>query len=219
VNSRLRHAHEKRGRCRAWPFGKASVSGAEASAIARFFRSGHVSVPIRPRHRLTQHVHSKAPSLHPALAGLPNYYEPLRVPTGSRGTRDYAFPHRVELLRSPRRVSQVPRLVFPRALSPTTPESPACARTRYFHADDRLQRFRPHGRSQLVRITRSRGTRDLLALRLAGSLNEASTCRLLGQAARLAACRTGNCIVNTSQFTRPARLALAHQKLRKSAKK
>ena len=50
-----------------------------------------------------------------------------------------------------------------------------------------------------------------LTLRLAGSPHEASTSRLLGQAARLATCRTGNNMVNTSQFTRPARLILAHQ--------
>jgi len=45
---------------------------------------------------------------------------------------------------SPRRISQVPRLICRRAPSPTTPESPAGAYTRSFPADDR---FHPYGKA------------------------------------------------------------------------
>ena len=39
----------------------------------------------------------------------------------------YVFPRAVGVLPPPRRVSQVPRLIYPCALSPTTPEGPAGA--------------------------------------------------------------------------------------------
>ena len=47
------------------------------------------------------------------------------------------WPRRVQA-KPPRRVSQVPRLICPRALSPTTPEGPAAASARYFAASIRL---------------------------------------------------------------------------------
>jgi hypothetical protein len=53
-------------------------------------------------------------------------------------------PARWTALRPPRRVSQVPRLICPRVLSPTTPEGPAAASALYFTASIRLH---PRGRT------------------------------------------------------------------------
>ena len=57
---------------------------------------------------------------------LPRYYGPLRLPTGP--PRWLCLPTaRWSLALPPCRASQAPRLIFPRALSPTTPEGPASA--------------------------------------------------------------------------------------------
>jgi len=49
-----------------------------------------------------------------------------------------------------RRVSQVPRLTLRRAPSPTTPESPAGANTRYFPTGSRLHHSLKAGHSQII---------------------------------------------------------------------
>jgi len=57
---------------------------------------------------------------------LLSYYGPLRLPAGP--PRSYAFPRSVGRFRArPNRASQAPRLICPRALSPTTPEGPMTA--------------------------------------------------------------------------------------------
>ena len=57
---------------------------------------------------------------------LLRYYGPLRLPAGP--LRGYVFPLRVgRFPLPPGRVSQAPRLIFPRALPPTTPEGPTAA--------------------------------------------------------------------------------------------
>jgi len=48
-----------------------------------------------------------------------------------------------------RRVSQVPRRIFPCALSPTTPEGPAMYCSRYFIAGGRLHHLWQAGRPSL----------------------------------------------------------------------
>jgi len=50
----------------------------------------------------------------------------------------------------PARVSQVPRLICPRALSPLTPESPTNAPTHCFFAGGRLQALWHLGHSHFV---------------------------------------------------------------------
>jgi len=57
---------------------------------------------------------------------------------------------RLAALLPPARVSQVPRLICPRALSPVTPESPTNARTHYFFVDGRLQVLWHLGHSHFV---------------------------------------------------------------------
>ena len=69
--------------------------------------------------------------------------------------------------KKPSRVSQVPRLIFPHAPPPTTPESPMAACTRYLTIDIRLHPLRRTGHSQsLTRLNRVRlrcGSRVCLA--------------------------------------------------------
>ena len=60
------------------------------------------------------------------ITPLPRSYGPLRLPSGP--PRRLCIPAgRWSLSLPPCRVSQAPRLIFPRALPPTTPESPAGA--------------------------------------------------------------------------------------------
>ena len=70
------------------------------------------------------------------------------------------------------RVSQVPRLLFPHALSPATPESPMVANTRCFTIDIRLHPLRQTGHSHDANEAES----GSLALRLA-SLPCKASCR------------------------------------------
>ena len=70
------------------------------------------------------------PSVRPLgsirVTGLLRYYGPLRLPT--EPPRRLCLPAaRWSLALPPCRASQAPRLIFPRALSPTTPEGPASA--------------------------------------------------------------------------------------------
>jgi hypothetical protein len=90
----------------------------------------------RNSHPLTQRVCVPAPSLHGRYPLL-RYYGPVRLPIGA--APELCFPRRRwSSSRPPRRVSQVPRLIFPRVLSPSTPESPAVAFAHCFTASVRL---------------------------------------------------------------------------------
>src|SRR5260370_5820763 len=61
------------------------------------------------------------------ITGFRHYYEPLRIPARA-GPEVMSFPTPlVELPLPPCRASQVPRLIYSRALPPTTPESSAGA--------------------------------------------------------------------------------------------
>jgi hypothetical protein len=62
-------------------------------------------------------------------------------------------PERWTALRPPRRASQVPRLICPRALSPTTPEGPAAASALCFAASVRLH---PRGRTGHLQVPLTR---------------------------------------------------------------
>ena len=93
-----------------------------------------------------QHDSANAPSLHgnyPASALL--WASP--TPDQDR-TEGYAFPSGVVGHPTSCRVSQVPRLIFRHALSPTTPESPTAAYACCFTADDRLRHSRRISHSQ-----------------------------------------------------------------------
>jgi len=73
-------------------------------------------------------VLSVRPLRSTGITPLPRYYGPLRLPTGP--PRRLCLPTARWLLSPPPgRASQAPRLICPRALSPTTPEGPlaACA--------------------------------------------------------------------------------------------
>jgi len=103
--------------------------------------------------------------------GLPRYYGPLRLPSAT------GFP--VIYSRSPsgscaesRWVSQVPRCVFPRAPSPTTPGCSASAYTRCFLADIRLRHLRQLGRTRLCNEAES----GSLALGLTRSRSAGFSC-------------------------------------------
>jgi hypothetical protein len=65
-------------------------------------------------------------------------------------------PARWTSLRPPRRASQVPRLIGPRALSPTTPEGPAAASAPCFAASIRLH---PRGRTGHLQVPLTRPDR------------------------------------------------------------
>jgi hypothetical protein len=65
-------------------------------------------------------------------------------------------PARWTSLRPPRRVSQVPRLICPRALSPATPEGPAAALAPCFTASVRLH---PQGRTGHLQVPLTRPNR------------------------------------------------------------
>ena len=72
-------------------------------------------------------------------------------PTPVPGPRALMHSHTKPMARPPPgRVSQVPRPIFPRALSPTTPESPTAALAHCFTADVRLPLLRQTGHSRLA---------------------------------------------------------------------
>ena len=96
----------------------------------------------RNSHPLIQRVCVPAPSLRGHYP-LPRYYEPVRLPTEAVPGVIYS-PRALapDLFGTPpRRVSQVPRLICLRALSPFTPRSPAAA---HAHCFTTSARFHPH---------------------------------------------------------------------------
>ena len=120
----------------------------------------------------------------------------------------YVFPPSVARFRSPPgRASQAPRLIFPRALPPSTPEGPlaafACCFTRglvWLHPSRRTGHLR-------IPIEAESGS---LALRLACSPPDAPAASLLLALVRLHA-EQAIYMVNSLQFTRSARLTLAYR--------
>ena len=77
------------------------------------------------------------------ITPLPHYYGPLRLPI--QPDEGYLFPPTVGDLPPPYRVSQVPQHIFPRALSPITPECPAGACVCFFPTGNRLHPIRKVG--------------------------------------------------------------------------
>jgi hypothetical protein len=134
------------------------------------------------------------------------YFGPLRLPAGP--LRSYVFPRHVGRSRSrPDRASQAPRLIFPRALSSTTPEGPMAACACCFTTG--LVWLHP-GRADWPPSYSYRGRIGSLALRLACSPRESLPAPLLEPT--LARLRAEQAIytVNSFQFTRSARLILAY---------
>ena len=80
------------------------------------------------------------------ITPLPHYYGPLRLPI--QPAEGYLFPPTVGDLPPPYRVSQVPQHIFPRALSPITPECPAGACVCCFPTGNRLHPIRKVGHTQ-----------------------------------------------------------------------
>jgi hypothetical protein len=101
-------------------------------------------------------------------------------------THGYGFPLRVGCA-PPRRASQAPRLIFPRALPPTTPEGPAS--TCLFASPPGI-RLHPSRRTGHLRIP-IEAESGSLALRLACSPPEFAS-PIAKAHARSATCRTGN---------------------------
>ena len=156
------------------------------SQLDRFFRNRTMVVQaVLPSSRLKP-ASSKAPWLH-------GHYPASQLlwasPTPDPGTADgYVFPPAAWPLRRPGRVSQVPGLIFRRTPSPTTPESPTVAGSRFFTAGAGFTLF-----GRLAALTwRHEAETGSLALRLTSSPFEASLKRIAPLCARLATCVTSN---------------------------
>src|SRR6266498_3908543 len=120
----------------------------------------------------------------------------------------YVFPPIVARFRSPScRASQAPRLIFPRALSPTTPEGPLAAHACCFTSD--LVWLHPSRRTGHLRIP-IEAESGSLALRLACSPHDSPAPSLELAFVRLHA-EQAIYMVNSFQFTRSARLILAYR--------
>src|ERR1039457_2563101 len=141
-------------------------------------------------------------------AGVPpplRYYGPLRLPTGP--PRRLCLPvARWSPLLPPCGASQAPRLIFSRALSPTTPEGPTAACACCFAAGFWLHPSRRTGHIRIP-IEAESGS---LALRLTGSPPESAGPSLEPSLVRLHA-EQAIYMVNSFQFTRSARLILAYR--------
>ena len=120
----------------------------------------------------------------------------------------YVFPPRAARFRSlSRRASQAPRPIFPRALSPTTPEGPLAASACCF--TNGLVWLHPSRRTGHLRIP-IEAESGLLALRLACSPPDSPVPSLELALVRLHA-EQAIYMVNSFQFTRSARLILAYR--------
>ena len=119
----------------------------------------------------------------------------------------YVFPPHAARFRSPpRRVSQAPRLIFPRALSPTTPEGPIAARACCFATG--LVWLHPCRRTGHLRFP-IEAESGLLSLRLTCSPLDSPAPLLELALVRLHA-EQAIYTVNSFQFTRSTRLILAY---------
>jgi len=157
----------------------------------------------------------QGPFARPALTGFVATMNPSD--SRSRPNHSYLFPWpvvaAVHTLVTPRRVSQVPRLVCQRPPPPTTPGSSTAAIAHCFAVDTRLRHLWQVGHSQ----QRNEAESGSLALRLTPSSHGASVAgsprhppdRLHGERAIT--------MVSSFQLTRPARLCLAHQSSQRSA--
>jgi hypothetical protein len=120
----------------------------------------------------------------------------------------YVFPPSVARFRwPPCRASQAPRLIYPRALSPTTPEGPLAACACCFTSG--LVWLHPVRRTGPLRFP-IEAESGLLALRLACSPPDSPIPSLGPTLARLHA-EQAIYMVNSFQFTRSARLILAYR--------
>ena len=107
---------------------------------------------------------SARPLRSTGVTPLLRYYGPLRLPAGP--PRRLCLPAaRWSLSLPPDRASQAPRLIFPRALSPTTPEGPLVALACCFTTGFWLHLSRQTGHLRIP-IEAESGS---LALRLTGS--------------------------------------------------
>jgi hypothetical protein len=138
--------------------------------------------------------------------GLLSYYEPLRLPT--RPPAGYLFPTDVDTTVSPGRVSQVPRPIFPRALSPITPGGPMAAYAHFFTTGFGLHHD-PEGWSRSTCVTRP----NRVHLRYGSRVRSAGLRlhRLLRAPPTPLPAERAICRVPTLQGTRSARLILARQ--------
>jgi hypothetical protein len=180
----------------------------------RLFRSRIVIQAGLP-HLTKVIVSSQAPSLHGCYP-LPRYYEPVRLPNIAARVVIDSHPVLMTPLSGAGNsipssrcwVSQVPRLISTRALSPLTPEGSSSALARCFPDDARLHHLRQLGRLHWFNEAET----SSLALRLTRSPCEAPHAPLLDTHARLATCQTGNYSVGSFHPTRSARLGLAHRR-------
>jgi hypothetical protein len=165
---------------------------------SQFFRSRLIQSVLSSSYKLR--VETQAPLLHDRYS-LPRYYGPDRLPT----IAGRAVMHsRTPLRGGPRTMSGLPSpcLIFPHALSPTTPEGSTTARVRCLVVDGRL-------RSSLAALPpsylRNEAESGSLSLRLARLPPEAPPTELpLFTLIRLLVERTIN-KMNTFQFIRSAK--------------
>ena len=156
-----------------------------------------------------KHASSKAPSLHrhyPASSLL--WASPTPVRNHSRG---YVFPQGVAASPASRRASQVPRLIFQRTPSPSTPESPTVAFSRFFTAGTRFHHLRQPDHSHLC-ISRPNQVRLRYGLRF--RLSRLRQVGLLRLALDWLHVIREIHMVSSFQLTRSASLILAHQRHR-----
>src|SRR5713226_4961895 len=159
---------------------------------ADFSSSYRIMLPVRPL---------RSTGVTPLLC----YFGPLRLPAGP--LRSYVFPAARWLLPlPPDRASQAPRLIFPRALSSTTPEGPMAACACCFTTG--LVWLHP-SRADWPPSYSYRGRIGSLALRLACLPPELASPLLELALVRLHA-EHAIYLVNSFQFTRSARLILAY---------
>ena len=152
------------------------------------------------------HVFSKAPSLHPRYRTSSLSTGLSDSPQGRRA--GYVFPPRVgRLSLPPCRASQAPRLIFPRALPPTTPEGPMAACACCFTTG--LLWLHPSRRTGHLRLP-IEAESGSLALRLACSPHKSPAPSLELAFVWLHA-EQAIYMVNSFQFTRSARLILAYR--------
>ena len=139
------------------------------------------------------------------ITPLLRYYGPLRLPV-EPPPRLCLSSVRWLLSLPPNRASQAPLLIFPRALSPTTPEGPLAAPACCFTSGFRLHPSRRTGHLRLPNEAES----GSLSLRLACSPPESPAPLLVLALVRLHV-EQAIYMVNSFQFTRSARLILAYR--------
>jgi len=180
--------------------------------LYRFFRSRFPQSAFLPSYRNT----SSAGSLR--STGISRFFATMNPSDSQCSHMAVMFSHHLlATLPPPHRVSQVPRLIFPHALSPLTPGGPMAASARCFTIGGGLHHFSA-GWPPSIGVTRP----DRVHLRY-GSRVRSARLRpfglFRGPPAPLPAERA-ICRVTSFQVTRSARLVLAHRKheIRKTRK-